>query len=600
MPAYRIAATALSLLLLVGVLGMPVRTSAQNSNSSPTHLYWTSGTKVGRATIDGANITLTTVVASTEFGISVDNGYIYQLTGNAISRTDTAGSNRLPTFLTITGTNNSTNMLVAGGYIYWSTSFLTPTDKIGRVAIDGSDVRPDFITGVRGGDDLASDGTYLYWNEFGANSIGRAKLDGTSVNHSFVNGAAKNSGGVTVTASYIYWTNYDDGTIGRVGLDGTTGLTQNLFSTGPGSYPYGIVVDDSYIYWVNSGTGSIGRANLDGSSPNLNFISASDAHASYGIALGSETWMPINASAPTISGTAKVDATLTAAKGSWSGNPTPTYAYQWYRCSASGMVSDTLPSGCSAISSATRATHVVDDADYQKYLRVRVIGTNTLGSDTKYSAATAKIAGATTSNSSAPTISGTTAVGGTLTANKGSWTGYPAPTYTYQWVRCSAAGAASDALPSGCTAISGATSTTYKVDDLDYGKYLRLKVVGTNSLGADTKYSAATAKIAGLDPVNTVAPSISGTPKVGTTVTGAMGTWTGVPTPTISYQWFRCTAAGSAIASQPTGCTLISAATSSTYKLVTADKTAGYLRVRVTGTSAEGSAVRFSAAVKVQ
>jgi hypothetical protein len=158
----------------------------------------------------------------------------------------------------------------------------------------------------------------------------------------------------------------------------------------------------------------------------------------------------------------------------------------------------------------------------------------------------------------------------------------------------------SDSLPSGCATITGATSTTYKVVGLDYGKYLRLKVVGTNSLGADTKYSAATAKIAGIDPVNTVAPSISGTPKVGSTVTGARGTWTGVPTPTLSYQWFRCKSAGSSSATTPTGCTLISAATSSTYRLVAADKTAGYLRLRVTGTSAEGSAVRFSAAVKVQ
>jgi len=203
MPAQRRIATGMSLLLLVGVLAMPVRIAAQNLKSSPTHLYWNSGSKVGRSTIDGANITLTTEVAGVDFGLSVDGGYIYQPTGSAISRTETSGTNRTPNFLMISGSNNVQNVLVAGGYIYWSTSFGSPSDKIGRAAIDGSDIRPDFITGVRGGDDLASDGTYLYWNEFGANSIGRAKLDGTSVNHSFVNGAAKNSGGVTVTASYI-------------------------------------------------------------------------------------------------------------------------------------------------------------------------------------------------------------------------------------------------------------------------------------------------------------------------------------------------------------------------------------------------------------
>ena len=309
-----------------------------------------------------------------------------------------------------------------------------------------------------------------------------------------------------------------------------------------------------------------------------------------------------NTAAPTITGTAKVDFTLTAAKGTWSGTPIPTYGYQWYRCTATGAAADALVSanGCSTISGATSATYKVDDADYGKYLRVRVIGTNSYGSDTKFSATTAKVAASIATNTSAPTTSGTTTVNSTLTGSKGSWAGYPVPTYTYQWYRCTATGAAADALPSGCTAISGATGSTYKLSTLDYGKYLRLKVVGTNTLGADTKYSATSAKIAGLDPVNTVAPTISGTPKVGTTVSAARGTWTGVPTPTITYQWFRCTTAGSASSTQPSGCTLISAATSSSYKLVTADKTSGYLRVRVTGTSAEGSAVRFSAAVKVQ
>jgi hypothetical protein len=239
---------------------------------------------------------------------------------------------------------------------------------------------------------------------------------------------------------------------------------------------------------------------------------------------------------------------------------------------------------------------MVDDLDYAKYLRVRVIGTNTYGSDTKFSATTAKVAASIATNTSAPTISGTASVNGTLSGSKGIWSGYPAPTYTYQWLRCTAAGAASDSLPSGCATISGASSTTYKVTSLDYGKYLRLKVVGTNSLGADTKYSAATAKIAGLDPVNTVAPSITGTPKVGTTVTGARGTWTGVPTPTLSYQWYRCTAAGSASATLPTGCTLISAATNSTYKLIAADKTAGYLRLRVKAQNESGTVYRWSKA----
>lgn len=321
----------------------------------------------------------------------------------------------------------------------------------------------------------------------------------------------------------------------------------------------------------------------------------------------SATWLsttvakapPVNTVTPAVSGTASVFSTLTASSGTWTGVPAPTVAYQWLRCTAAGTAANTLPAGCTTIAGATQATYAIDTADYQKFLRVRVTGTNTLGSATRYTAATAKIAGRITVNTVAPTITGTTTINATLTGARGTWTGAPVPTYTYQWLRCTRAGSASDALPSGCSTISGATRTTYKLTTTDYGKYLRLKVVGTNSLGSDTKHSAATAKIAGLDPVNTVAPRVTGTASVGSTVTGTEGTWTGFPDPTSTYQWFRCTSAGSASTAQPSGCTAISGATRSTYKLVAADKTSGYLRVRVTGTSAEGRAVRFSAAVKV-
>ena len=39
-------------------------------------------------------------------------------------------------------------------------------------------------------------------------------------------------------------------------------------------------------------------------------------------------------------------------------------------------------------------------------------------------------------------------------------------------------------------------------------------------------------------PVNTVAPAITGTTTVGQTLTTTNGTWTGVPTPTYTRQWY--------------------------------------------------------------
>ena len=60
-------------------------------------------------------------------------------------------------------------------------------------------------------------------------------------------------------------------------------------------------------------------------------------------------------------------------------------------------------------------------------------------------------------------------------------------------------------------------------------------------------------------PVNTVAPAVTGTTTLGQTLSSTTGTWTGVPTPTFTYQWFRSPS------------TSISGATSSTYTLVSAD-----------------------------
>ena len=82
-------------------------------------------------------------------------------------------------------------------------------------------------------------------------------------------------------------------------------------------------------------------------------------------------------------------------------------------------------------------------------------------------------------------------------------------------------------------------------------------------------------------PTNTAAPTISGTPQVGQTLTATPGTWTSDTTPTYTYAWQRCDAQGA-------NCAAISGATASTYTVQTADvdKT---LRVVVTATNPTGS-----------
>ena len=102
-------------------------------------------------------------------------------------------------------------------------------------------------------------------------------------------------------------------------------------------------------------------------------------------------------------------------------------------------------------------------------------------------------------NNTLPVVSGTTTVGQTLSSTTGTWSGYPAPTYAYQWVR----GAA--------TNISGATSSTYTLVDADYNNTVKCTVTATNSAGSANATSAATATVAGTVP---------GTPTIGTATAG--------------------------------------------------------------------------------
>ena len=89
-----------------------------------------------------------------------------------------------------------------------------------------------------------------------------------------------------------------------------------------------------------------------------------------------------------------------------------------------------------------------------------------------------------------PKVSGTAKVRKTLTANKGTWTGYPTPTYSYQWYACSKrVTAVTSKVPSSCKKISGATKSKLKLKSSQKRKYIAVLVTGT---------SRGTAKVAWL------------------------------------------------------------------------------------------------------
>ena len=109
------------------------------------------------------------------------------------------------------------------------------------------------------------------------------------------------------------------------------------------------------------------------------------------------------------------------------------------------------------------------------------------------------------------------------------------------------------------------------------------------SLSSFSRVPASLRAVAGLPPVATVLPAVSGTAREGQTLSSTKGTWTNSPT-SYAYQWRRCNPSGAS-------CTDIAGATASTYTLVYADA-ASTVRVAVTATNTYGSATATSNATK--
>jgi hypothetical protein len=282
---------------------------------------------------------------------------------------------------------------------------------------------------------------------------------------------------------------------------------------------------------------------------------------------------PSNTSVPTISGTAAQGNTLTASSGSWSGTTPMTFTYVWERCDSAGA-------NCANISGATSQTYTLVIADAGHRDRVAVTAHNSAGSAAASSAATAVVAGATPpANSTAPAITGSVAVGWTLTVSNGTWSGTNPITYTYQWRRCDTNGAS-------CVDVSGAKSQTYQLVSADAGHRMRAVVTATNSGGSGESTSNASSIVAVTAPGNTTAPAITGTATQGQTLTVSQGEWIGQGPITYTFAWERCDSSGN-------NCVAIAGATKTTYVLVAAD--AGHdIRATVTAGNSVGKTAAHS------
>jgi hypothetical protein len=172
---------------------------------------------------------------------------------------------------------------------------------------------------------------------------------------------------------------------------------------------------------------------------------------------------PANTIAPVISGATALGSVLSSTTGTWTGIPTPTFAYQWRR-------------GVTNITGATNSTYTLVVGDSAQNITCVVTATNTLGSANSTSNVITAQTYSAPVNTIAPVISGTTTLGSVLTSTTGTWTGNPSPTFSYGWTR-------------NGLYILGATSSTYTLIVADSNANINCEVDADNALNTGTALS---------------------------------------------------------------------------------------------------------------
>jgi hypothetical protein len=220
------------------------------------------------------------------------------------------------------------------------------------------------------------------------------------------------------------------------------------------------------------------------------------------VTAGTTGSLPSNASLPAVSGTPTSGQIMAATAGTWSGSTPMSTVYQWQRCDANGA-------SCTSVLGATATSYTLGSADVGRRMRVSVTATNSYGSATAASAAGATVTAPILlpTNTGLPTISGSSQQAQTLTASPGGWSGPGPLAYAYQWQRCDSTGGA-------CSAVLGATTSSYLLLVADIGKRIRVVITASNSAGPVSASSAATSVV-------TSAPGSSSR-----TVIVSGGTWT--------------------------------------------------------------------------
>ncbi len=258
--------------------------------------------------------------------------------------------------------------------------------------------------------------------------------------------------------------------------------------------------------------------------------------------------------APEIEGgtpTPHVGESLTCLHGEWKGAPTPTFTYAWYR-EGSEKLASTIAYTIAAADRGHTLSCVVTASNSEAPSGVMDASAGLL---IPGSAPEAPLAG--------PQIEGIAAVEQQLTCKAGTWTGEPAPTFTYQWL-------------SDGTEIPSARGERFTIGTAYRGYNISCRVTGTNREAPNgVSALSKSVHVPGEGPDDIEQPFVTGGTSVGAPLTCERGHWQGKPPPSFTYQWYR-------------GGTPISGATEETHVVETAD-VGQTLSCNVLGVNSEGS-----------
>jgi 5'-nucleotidase len=183
---------------------------------------------------------------------------------------------------------------------------------------------------------------------------------------------------------------------------------------------------------------------------------------------------PVAETPAAITGTPKVDETLTAVEPTWD-NPVTLTSYQWQRDGVD-------------IEDATESTYVVAPADIDAAITVDATGTVLLlASTVSTSEPVTGLIGDAPVPTTPPTISGSTRFGETLTADPGEWADFSELSFDYQWYRSQG--------KKNVQAIAGADDRGYRLTATDAGRKMAVVVVATRAGHTPTTGVAATGPV---------------------------------------------------------------------------------------------------------